>query len=259
MLLGKTVLVIGAGRGLGGEIAAASVRDGAEVMLAARNEERLQELTAQLGTDGAAVGHHAADLREPAQLAELVAAVDRRFGQLTGLVLCAVHDTGIGGIESTTEDEWRESFEVNVFGAARAVKAVVPLMKRTGGSIVLIGSQQWIYPARDVPQLAYGATKGAIISMMYALSRELGPSNIRVNVVAPSWMWGPTVERYVEHEARGHGRTPDAVRTDIESRFALEHMPTDGDIAEVVGFFLSDRARAISGQSLLVNAGELGR
>jgi len=259
MLLGKTVLIIGAGRGLGGEIAAASVRDGAEVMLAARNEERLQKLAADLGGQDAAVDYHAADMREPADLAELVAGVDKRFGQLTGLVLCAVHDTGTGGIESTTEHEWRESFEVNVFGAARAVQAAVPLMKRTGGSIVLIGSQQWIYPARDVPQLAYGATKGAIISMMYALSRELGPSNIRVNVVAPSWMWGPTVERYVEHKARKHDRTPEEVRSEIESRFALQQMPTDGDIAEVVCFFLSDRARAISGQSLLVNAGELGR
>ncbi|MDT4915647.1 MAG: hypothetical protein QOH89_347 [Pseudonocardiales bacterium] len=258
MLLGKTVLIIGAGRGLGREIAAASVRDGAQVMLAARNEDRLRELAAEVG-DADTVDYCTADMRDPAQLEALVADVDKRFGQVTGLVICAVHDTGVGGIDSTTEDEWRTSFELNVFAAARAVKAVVPLMKRTGGSIVLIGSQQWIYPARDVPQLAYGATKGAIISMMYALSRELGPSGIRVNVVAPSWMWGPTVERYVGRQARDQGRTPDEVLSGIESRFALEKMPTDGDIAEVVCFFLSDRARAISGQSLLVNAGELGR
>lgn len=259
MLEGKTLLVVGVGDGLGREIAIAAVRDGASVMLAARREDNLHAVARDLDPDGGRVDYRATDMTDAAQLEDLLGQVDMRFGQLDGLVICAVHDVGIGGIESTTDEDWLTSFEVNVFAAARVVKAAVPMLKRRGGSIVFIGSQQWIYPARDVPQLAYGASKGAGVSMMYALCQELGPHKIRVNTVVPSWMWGPTVQSYIKWQATKQQRPAEEITAELRTRFALGEMPTDGDIAETACFFLSDRARAISGQSLLVNAGELAR
>jgi NAD(P)-dependent dehydrogenase (short-subunit alcohol dehydrogenase family) len=165
----------------------------------------------------------------------------------------------MGGIESTTDEMWRQTFEVNVFGTAAAVKAAFPHLKRQGGSVVFVGSQQWIYPARDVHQLAYGSSKGAGVSMMYALAPELGAHKIRVNTVVPSWMWGPNVGLYVKWQAGVQGRPEDEIRADLDAKFALREMATDSDVAEAVGFFLSDRARSITGQTLLVNAGEFAR
>jgi NAD(P)-dependent dehydrogenase (short-subunit alcohol dehydrogenase family) len=259
LLEGKSVLVIGVGAGLGKEIARVARDDGADVFLAARNEDNLRAAAAELDPSGDHVGFKATDMGQPEQLDELVAAAVERFGKLDGLAICASYDAGMGGIETTTEKQWRATFEINVFGTAAAVKAAVPHLKDNGGSIVFVGSQQWIYPARDVVQLAYGASKGAGVSMMYGLAHELGAHKIRVNTVVPSWMWGPNVGLYVQWQAGEQGRPESEIKADLDAKFALGEMATDTDCAEAVGFFLSDRARSITGQALLVNAGELAR
>lgn len=259
MLQGKSVLVIGVGPGLGKEIARVAHRDGASVFLAARREENLRAAADELDSSGDRVGFHATDITDTGQLAQLMTAVETRFGKLDGLAICASADSGMGGIEATTDKQWRQTFEVNVFATAAAVKAAFPLLKRDGGSIVFVGSQQWIYPSRDVPQLAYGASKGAGVSMMYSLAPELGAHKIRVNTVVPSWMWGPNVGLYVDWQSGVQGRPKEEIRAELDAKFALREMATDRDVAEAVGFFLSDRARSITGQTLLVNAGELAR
>jgi len=259
MLAGKSVLVIGVGAGLGKEIARVAHRDGANVFLAARNEDNLRAAAEELDPSGERVGFRSTDMTKPEQLDDLMSAVVERFGALDGLAICASNDSGMGGIESTTDKMWRQTFEVNVFGTAAAVKAAFPHLKRQGGSVVFVGSQQWIYPARDVQQLAYGSSKGAGVSMMYGLAPELGAHKIRVNTVVPSWMWGPNVGMYVTWQAGVQGRPEEEIRADLDAKFALGEMATDSDVAEAVGFFLSDRARSITGQTLLVNAGELAR
>jgi NAD(P)-dependent dehydrogenase (short-subunit alcohol dehydrogenase family) len=259
MLEGKSVLVVGVGTGLGREITAAAVRDGAKVTIAARNEDNLKTIAAELDPDGGHIACCPTDISDTDQVDALAAFVEERFGGLDGLVVNASNDTAMGGIESTSESAWRKTFEINVFATVRVVKAAVPLLKRRGGSVVFIGSQQWIHPALDMPQIAYGASKGAAVSMMYALSRELGAHKIRVNTVVPSWMWGPNVELYVDWQSGSTGRSKDDVMAELNAKFALGEMATDQDVAETVGFFLSDRARSITGQTLLVNAGEIPR
>ena len=128
-----------------------------------------------------------------------------------------------------------------------------------GGAVVLVGSQQWNNPSRDVPQLAYGASKGAGVSMMYGMAHELGAHKIRVNTVVPSWMWGPNVGLYVDWQSGVQGRSKEDIRAELDAKFALGEMATDRDVAEAVGFLLSDRARSITAQTLHVNAGEFPR
>jgi NAD(P)-dependent dehydrogenase (short-subunit alcohol dehydrogenase family) len=91
------------------------------------------------------------------------------------------------------------------------------------------------------------------------MARELGPKRIRVNSVVPTWMWGPPVEAYVAGEAKRRGVPVADVVGEIEQRFPLGRIPADEDVAEAVAFLCSDRARMITGQALLVNAGELLR
>jgi NAD(P)-dependent dehydrogenase (short-subunit alcohol dehydrogenase family) len=259
MLDGKSVLVVGVGTGLGKEIARVAVRDGANVTLAARSEDNLRAVAVELDPTGAHVAICATDMTDSEQLERLMGAVEERFGALDGLAICASNDTAMGGLEATSDKAWRKTFEINVFATAATVKAALPLLKRQGGSVVFVGSQQWIYPARDMPQLAYGSSKGAGVSMMYGLAPELGAHKIRVNTVVPSWMWGPNVGLYVQWQAGEQGRPESEIKADLDAKFALGEMATDTDCAEAVGFFLSDRARSITGQALLVNAGELAR
>ena len=91
---------------------------------------------------------------------------------------------------------------------------------------------------------------------MYYLAKELGPMKIRVNTVVPSWMWGPPVEGYVDMMSSGQGVSREEVIGGITQNMPLGEIPTDGDVAEVVIFFASDRARMVTMQSILVNAGE---
>jgi NAD(P)-dependent dehydrogenase (short-subunit alcohol dehydrogenase family) len=108
----------------------------------------------------------------------------------------------------------------------------------------------------QVPQAGYAASKAALMGAVAHLTRELGPYRIRVNTVVPSWMWGPPVEGYVNATASAQGIDPGEIVGGITRNMPLGEIPSDGDVAEAVVFLASDRARMITGQSLLVNAGE---
>jgi NAD(P)-dependent dehydrogenase (short-subunit alcohol dehydrogenase family) len=94
---------------------------------------------------------------------------------------------------------------------------------------------------------------------MYYLTDELGPDNIRFNMVIPSWMWGPPVEMFVNGTADHQGRTKEEVLEGIVGKFPLRRMTEDGEVADVAAFFASDHAKAVTGQYLLVNSGEMLR
>jgi NAD(P)-dependent dehydrogenase (short-subunit alcohol dehydrogenase family) len=258
ILEGKTVVVCGVGSGLGAEIARLALRDGANVMLAARTESTLQAIAKEIDPSGERVAHHRADIIDSDQCQSLAEATTERFGGVDALAQVAALDTVFGGLQEAQPDDWRATFEINVVGSTQVSRAMVPHMKkRGGGSIVLIGSQSSLLPA--LPQIAYAASKGALTTAMQYMAKELGPERIRVNSVVPTWMWGPPVELYVKIQAQQQGLPEEEVIGGITSKMAIPEIPADEDVAEAVIFLCSDRARMITGQSLLVNAGELMR
>jgi NAD(P)-dependent dehydrogenase (short-subunit alcohol dehydrogenase family) len=94
---------------------------------------------------------------------------------------------------------------------------------------------------------------------MYYLADELGAHNIRCNMVVPSWMWGPPVQMYVEGTAKHKDVPVEEVLHDLVGDFPLGRMTEDGEVADVAIFFASDHAKAVTGQHLMVNAGEMMR
>lgn len=252
----KTVIVSGVGPGLGREVAIAAAREGAALVLAARREENLRAVAEEIVTLGGQAAYLPTDITAPAQVRALVDLAVQRFGGVHGLVNCAALDAVLGGLEATPDEAWRALFEVNVFATMDVVRAALPALKEGGGSIVFIGSQQWIRPAPDMLQLAYGASKGAQVSAMYGLAVELGPYKIRVNTVAPSWMWGPPMAGYVAWQAHARQVPAAEVRAGLDGKTPLGALASDGDVADAVVFLLGDGSRSITGQSLLVNAGE---
>jgi NAD(P)-dependent dehydrogenase (short-subunit alcohol dehydrogenase family) len=255
ILEGKTVVVCGVGRGLGAEVVRLALRDGARVMMAARTQATLEALAAELDPSGQRLAFQRSDVTDVAQCEALAAAAQRRFDGIDALVHVAALDTLFGGLADTSAEDWRAAFEVNVLGTAQLVRAVASGMKANGGSVVLIGSQSSMLPA--VPQIAYASSKGALRTAMYFMARELGRDRIRVNTVVPTWMWGPPVEAYVAAQAKQRGVPEAEIVADITSRMAIPEIPADEDVAEAVIFFCSDRSRTITGQTLLVNSGEL--
>ena len=244
------------GSGLGSEITRLAIRDGANVVLAARTAATLEALAAEIDPGGERVAVVPTDIADEDQCEALAQAAVERFGGIDALAQVAALSATFGGLEEATRADWMRCHEVNVIGSAQVSRAVARRMKaRGGGSIVLIGSQSSFLP--QVPQIAYAASKGALRSAMFFMARELGPDRIRVNTVVPTWMWGPPVEGYVRAQAAERGVSTDEVVAEITAGMPLREIPKDDDVAEAVVFLASDRARMITGQCLLVNAGEL--
>ena len=251
---GKTILVSGVGPGLGFETARIALREGANVVAAARQIERLQGICAELDASGEHIEAVPADVTDAGSCDRLVAAAVARFGALDGIVHVAAFDASFGYLEGADLEEWRQVYEVNVFGSMQLVQAAIPALKDGGASVVFIGTQSSDLPR--VPQFAYASSKNALRSLARLLAVELGPSGVRVNNVIATWMWGPPVQGYVAMTAQDRGVDEQVVIDEIASNMALRVIPEDDDVAEMACFLMSDRARMVTGQTIWVNAGE---
>jgi len=255
----KTIVICGVGSGLGLEVAEAALRDGARVVIAARNADALAEHAKSLDPAGELVLAVPTDVVDDEQCIALMKAANDRFGSVDGIVQVAALDAVFGNLASTPAEDFARVISVNVAGAMQVARAATPYMQEAGGgSIVLIGSQSMWYPPM-APQLAYASSKGALVSAMYHLVHELGPSKIRVNMVIPTWMWGPPVEGFVKMEAKQRGVEESVVIGEITANMPLGEIPKDDDVANACIFFCSDYSRMITGETLLVNAGEILR
>jgi NAD(P)-dependent dehydrogenase (short-subunit alcohol dehydrogenase family) len=258
ILENRTLLVSGVGVGLGREVARLALRDGARVVLAARTESVLEQTAGELDPSGERVAYARTDITSAQDCEALAALAIERFGRIDAMIQVAAYEIVFGGLHDTKFEDWRRAFDTNVLGSLTLIRAIAPEMKRAGGgSIVLIGSQAMYVP--QLPQAGYAASKGALLSAMYYLTQELGPDRIRVNMVVPSWMWGPPVQAFVRLRAKTEDVPEEAIVDEIKSRIPLGEIVPDEDVAEAALLLASDRARAITGQTLMVNGGELMR
>lgn len=259
LLEGKTVVVSGVGAGLGHQVAAAVVRDGGHAVLGARTEANLAKSAAEIDPEGTRTAYRPTDITDEAQCEALAALACERFGRIDAVVHVAAWDSYFGGLQDADFATWQQVIDVNLLGTLRMTRACLPALKERGGSVVFIGTQSAVAAPSQVRQAAYAASKGALTSAMYSLAHEVGPDRVRVNTVLPGWMWGPPVEAYVQFTAHTEKVSEEEVRGRLAARMALPDLATDGDVADAAVFLASDMARAITGQSLLVNAGELMR
>ncbi len=258
MLDGKVIWIVGVGPGLGRACVRLALRDGARVVASARDVGRLGARMAELDPDGERILVTGVDVTDADACRAAAAAGAERFGALHGVVDVAALDTVMGGLDDTDDEAWAATHRVNVVGAMHVVSAARPHLRAAGGGgVVLIGSQSALRPADEMFQIAYATSKGALLAAQRSLARELGPEGIRVNTVIATWMWGPNVELYCRWQADERGVTPEEVRDGIASRMALGEIPRDDDVAEAAVWLVSDRARMITGQEILVNAGEI--
>jgi NAD(P)-dependent dehydrogenase (short-subunit alcohol dehydrogenase family) len=228
-------------------------------VLGARTEANLAKSAAGIDPDGAHTAYRATDITDEGQCEALAGLARERFGRIDAIVHVAAWDSYFGGVEDADFASWQSVIDVNLLGTLRMTRACLPSLKERGGSVVFIGTQSAVAAPTQVKQAAYAASKGALTSAMYSLARELGPFRIRVNTVLPGWMWGPPVQAYVRFTAQTEGVPEDVVLARLTERMALPEPATDADVADAAVFLASDRARSVTGQSLLVNAGELMR
>jgi NAD(P)-dependent dehydrogenase (short-subunit alcohol dehydrogenase family) len=250
----KVALVSGAGPGLGRDIALAFGREGATVAVAARSEDRVAGLAAEVEAGGATAQPVRLDITDPASCEAAVAAVVDAHGRLDVLVNNAFSDGDHKRFLDADLDRWRATMDTNFFGTLQLTRAAAaPMIAAGDGRIVMINSMSSV---RMRPAMgAYTGSKAALAAVTKILAAELGPHGIRVNAVHPGYIWGDSVEWYFEHLAKKAGITPEEQYRSVADETALGYLPPSAEIAEAVVFFASDMARPITGQALGVNAG----
>jgi NAD(P)-dependent dehydrogenase (short-subunit alcohol dehydrogenase family) len=251
------LVLVGAGPGLGAQIARAAVAAGARVVLGARSGPYLEQLAAELSRPAAPVLYRACDVTVEADCQELIAYAERAAGGVDCVVCNAFAQGRAHGLtlEEADIEDWREAFDVNLFGSLRVVKAAIPALKRSQhGSVVFIGSQivRRVFPGRG----PYAGSKAALLTAAQVLARELGPYRIRVNTVVPGRMWGPSLRRYIERLAAERDTSFETELDRMVGDVSLPQLSTDEESARVVVFLASALAAGMTGQSLDVNAGE---
>lgn len=242
-LKGKTIVITGAGRGLGRAFAEACCAAGARIVIGELRMDLAEATAAELAARGHQVDALPLDVGDAASVEAFAAAVRARAGRIDGLVNNAAIATGIGG--KTYDEIDVETFDrvlrVNVRGVWLVVKALVPLMER-GGGIVNLASDTALWGAPRL--LHYVASKGAVIAMTRALARELGPKGIWVNALAVGLTRVEATE-YVPAERHAL----------YENGRAISRPQYPQDVVGSVVFLLSDAAAFVTGQTLPVNGG----
>ena len=254
LLQDRVGIVSGIGPGIGRDTALAFAREGADVVLGARTEDRLKEVAAEVEAAGRRVAWRPTDVTSQEQCAALIETAMSTFGRIDVLVNNAFVQPPMETIEENTLETWRSAFEVNLFGQVAMAKAVIPAMKeQRGGAIVFVSSMS---ARRITPGFGpYAAAKSGVMSTTRTLARELGEFGIRVNSVVPGYVYGPSLRWWFKQLAKEQGRTREEVYEEVAAETSLKHLPTPDEIADAIVFLASDLSRGVTGQALDVNAG----
>jgi NAD(P)-dependent dehydrogenase (short-subunit alcohol dehydrogenase family) len=254
MLRDKVVVVCGVGPGLGRAIALQSARAGADLVLAARTGARVKEVAAEVEALGRRAVATVTDVTDDALAAGLPAAALDAFGRVDALVHNAFAIPPITELASADLDAVRAGFETSVLGALRMTRLFTPALAASRGSVVMINSA--VLRHSRLTFGPYKMAKSALLALASSLATELGPQGIRVNSVAPGYIWAGSLKWYFGQLARQRGVTVQQVYDETAAAIDLRRLPEPDEVADAVVFLASDLARAITGQCLDVNCGE---
>lgn len=257
MLQDKVVVVSGVGPGLGREIAVRSALAGADVVLAARTGSVLAAVAEEVEKTGRRALPVPTDITDPAAARALVAAALDTFGQVDVLVNNAFAVPAMGDLRSVDLDAVRASFETDVYAALRLTQLLAPTLAERRGSIVMVNSAV-LRHSRNMFG-AYKMSKSSLLALAQSLATELGPQGVRVNTVAPNYIWADGLRGWFAHQARMRGVPAQQIYDETAATGDLRRLPEPEDVAHAVVFLASDRARAITGHCLDINAGEFHR
>lgn len=240
----RNVLITGASRGIGAACARRFARDGWRVALHCfQSRSAAQALAEEIRNAGGEAAVVQGDVSDPTQAAEVVARAREALGHLDAVVCNAGMALPVQLLTDTTDSQWRQVMGTDLDGVFYTLRAAIPdMVARKAGAIVTLSSM-WGVTGGSC-EAPYSAAKAGVIGLTKALAKELGPSGIRVNCVAPGAICTDmTAFLTLEDRAALAEETP------------LGRMGTPEEVAEAVRFLAGEEARFITGQVLRVDGG----
>ena len=254
MLTDKVVVVSGIGPGLGRSLALRAATAGADVVLAARTESRLAEVAKEVTDLGRRAVVVPTDIRDEAAAQNLVEQSLAAFGRVDALLNNAFAIPPLVDLADVDLEAVRAGFETNVLSTLRLTRLFIPALAASSGSVVMINSAVLRHS-----RLTYGPykmAKASLLALAQSLATELGPQGIRVNTVAPGYIWAGNLKWFFGYLAEQRGITRQEVYDETAAGLDLRRLPEPDEIADAVVFLASPLASAITGQCLDVNCGE---
>lgn len=240
-LANKVAIITGGGSGIGRGIAVAFAGEGAKVVIAGRHSQKLDAVASEIGPACLA---HTANISKGGDIERLVAATLEKFGAINILVNNAGQLLP-GTAESHTEEEWDQTFQVNVRGLWLLSRAVLPYLRAAGGgSIINIASVLSLVAARN--RVAYSASKGAVLAMTKAMALDHAGEKIRVNCICPGIVETEMVAQFSMDENARRQR----IAMHPAGRFGQPE-----DIAQAAVFLASDESQWVTGAAFPVDGG----
>jgi NAD(P)-dependent dehydrogenase (short-subunit alcohol dehydrogenase family) len=247
-------VISGVGPALGTTLARRCAEAGADLVLAARTAERLTEVADQVKALGRRALAVSTDITDDEQVANLVTRSLEEYGKVDVLINNAFRVPSMKPLADTTFQHIRDAIELTVLGALRISQGFTPALAESKGSVVNVNSM--VIRHSQPKYGAYKMAKAALLAMSHSLSTELGAQGIRVNTVAPGYIWGGTLQSYFTHQAGKFGTTVEEIYNAAAAGSDLKRLPTEDEVASAILFLASDLASGITGATLDVNCGE---
>lgn len=238
------VLITGGGTGIGRAAALVFAERGASVMLVGRRPEPLQGTAGDVRERGGRADWCAADIRSAAEVEAAVAAAVEAFGGIDAVVNSAGEAPAWTPIHETADATWADVLDVNLTGAFRVIRAALPHLVASRGSIVNVSSISALKGSNSVA--SYAAAKAGLLALTRCVAAEYGWQGVRCNCVVPSWVETPMTEGFL---------SDDGVRAEVARRHALQRVGSADEVARVIAFLASDEAAFVTGAIHAVDGG----
>ncbi|MFC7495183.1 MULTISPECIES: SDR family oxidoreductase [unclassified Nocardioides] len=254
LLQDKVIVLSGVGPGLGRALGEEAARLGADLVLASRTESRLEKMAAVVESYGRRAAVVPTDITDEASRAALVEKALEAFGRVDCLLNNAFAIPPMDPITQISPADLARANETNVFAPLRLSALFADALSATKGSIIMLNS---CVSFSSQPEYAgYKLSKGALEHLASSLATELGPRGIRVNSVAPSYIYEDVNRGYFDFLAAVEGKTHDEVYAEKAAPTDLKRLASAQEVARATLFLASDLASAVTGQMLTVDCGE---
>ena len=256
-LAGKVAIVTGAGCvgpgwGNGRAMAVRFVEEGAQVLAADRDLERVQETLERAGALRASMLAHQCDVTDSASVAAMVAAAMAAFGRIDILVN-NVGGSAAGGPVEMSEEVWNAQVDFNLKSVFLGCKHALPVMEAQGSGVIINMASTSGLRWTGAAQVAYAATKAGVIQLTKVVAVQYAPKGIRVNCVVPGQLHTPMVETRLAKQRAGGD--VEALLNTRRARIPLGFMGDGRDTANAALYLASDEARFVTGTEIIVDGG----